>query len=484
VAVPESLQKLLEEGVIDEIQRRLMSGKEASVYVVTHRGKAVAAKVYKARDRRSFKATSSYTEGRNQTRNTRDKRAMDRRSSYGKELMEDSWRDMEYRALTDAHYAGVRVPKAIMIYEDVLLMELLVDAEGQPAPRLADFDLSADEANEMFREVYRQVRLFLTAGRIHGDLSAFNILVAAGGPTLIDLPQVVDAAGNSQARQILGRDLRNVVEHLARFDERLLRFVECGDPLFHHYQRGTLEEAIEPREVRRVHSGGRRVSGQERAEGQVGQPRRGGPQRGPQQGGQRGPQRGGPPTHADRGPQRGGPPMHADRGPPPAARPDRGPPQAQRTPQHGAQAQAARGQQGPPRGASSRHDPASAKPDERGRRGPNAQPNDPRRDPRNERSGDPRQASRPNERSGDPGQASRPNERSADTRQPPRPNERNGDPRRHDVREAQRRQDTGAPRRDPRAPQRSEPQRSEPQRTEPRREEGPPGVTVERRRRR
>lgn len=284
MAVPESLEKLLEDGVIDQILRRLMSGKEASVYLVERQGVSVAAKVYKARDRRTFKATSSYTEGRNQTRNTRDKRAMDRRTSYGKELMEESWRDMEYRALFDAHHAGMRVPKPILFYEDVLLMELVVDEAGAPASRLADFDLTGDEAGAVLKEIYRQVRLLLGTGRIHGDLSAFNILMAASGPTIIDLPQVVDAGGNNQARLILNRDLNNVVEHLARFDERLLRFLDCGDGLYHHYQRGTLDEATEPREVRRQATGPRRMRGEER-DGRVGQARRGPgrpPQRGPQ----------------------------------------------------------------------------------------------------------------------------------------------------------------------------------------------------------
>jgi len=394
VAVPESLQKLLDDGVIDEIQTRLMSGKEASVYVVSRRGEIVAAKVYKARDRRSFKSTSSYTEGRNQTRNSRDKRAMDRGSSYGKELMEDGWRDMEYRALFDAHHAGVRVPKPIMIYEDVLLMELLLDENGVPAPRLADFDLSADEAGAMLREVYRQVRMLLGTGRIHGDLSAFNILIAAGGPTIIDLPQVVEASKNNQAREILKRNLRNLLEHPARFDEPPVRFLECGEGLFQHFERGTLDEATEPREVRREHSGGRRMRGEERADGSVGQARRGPPQhqRGPQQ--TRGPQEpwapqrpqhGGPqqtrgpqgprgPQHDgphQRGPQRGGPqddgpyqrgPQHAGpqqpRGsqqqwPPqhPGRQQSRGP-QRPWGPQHPEERQGPRGQQGSaPRGA-------------------------------------------------------------------------------------------------------------------------------------
>jgi len=331
VSVPDSLKQLLEDGVIDDVHERLMSGKEASVYVVSRQGVYIAAKVYKARDRRTFKATASYTEGRNQTRNTRDKRAMNRKSSYGKALMEESWRDMEYDALFAAHYAGARVPKPIMMYEDVLLMELLLDAKDAPAPRLADVDLSAEDANAMLQEVYRQVRLLLTAGRIHGDLSAFNILMCKAGPTIIDMPQVVDAAGNNQAREILKRDLRNIVEHLARFDERLLRFIDCGEVLFQHYQRGTLDEATEPREVKREYTGGRRLRGQEGPDGFIGQARRGAPRPDARE-------RGFDPRAQDRGQAHNGPqqgqrgPQQEQRGP---QQGQRGPQQEQRGPQQG-----------------------------------------------------------------------------------------------------------------------------------------------------
>ena len=248
MSVPESLQKLLEDGVIDDIKTRLMSGKEATVYVVERQGELIAAKIYKSREQRTFKATASYTEGRNQTRNTRDKRAMGKRTAYGKELVEKNWRDMEYQALSDAWHAGVRVPEPILLYDDVLLMQLLVDELGNPAPRLADFELPSDVAELLHREIYGQVRLLLASGKVHGDLSAFNILVAEGGPTIIDMPQVVDASGNQSAAEILRRDLANVTEHLAKFDARLLRFRDCGLAMWRHYERGSLDTALDPEE--------------------------------------------------------------------------------------------------------------------------------------------------------------------------------------------------------------------------------------------
>ena len=243
---PDGLSHLVEEGIIDAVHARLMSGKEATVYIVEREGHLGAAKVYKARDERTFKKTASYVEGRNQTRNSRDRRAMQKKSAYGRGLIEDNWQEMEFHALRAAFEAGVRVPEPYFLYENVLFMELLVDGAGTPASRLADFTFTAEEATALHQEVFLQVKALLGTGRIHGDLSAYNVLMAAGGPTIIDLPQVVEVAGNNNARQILRRDLRNLTEHLARFDARLLRVADCGDALFQHLQRGTLDSVTVP----------------------------------------------------------------------------------------------------------------------------------------------------------------------------------------------------------------------------------------------
>jgi RIO kinase 1 len=243
---PDGISHLVEEGIIDAVRARLMSGKEATVYVVEREGHLGAAKVYKARDERTFKKTASYVEGRNQTRNSRDRRAMQKKSAYGRGLIEDNWQDMEFHALRAAFDAGVRVPEPYFLYENVLFMELVVDSAGAPAARLADFAFTAEEATALHQEVFLQVKTLLGTGRIHGDLSAYNVLMAAGGPTIIDMPQVVEVAGNNNARQILRRDLRNLTEHMARFDARLLRVADCGDALFHHLQRGTLDTVTAP----------------------------------------------------------------------------------------------------------------------------------------------------------------------------------------------------------------------------------------------
>jgi RIO kinase 1 len=310
---PDSLSHLIEEGIIDAVHARLMSGKEATVYIVEREGHLGAAKVYKARDERTFKKTASYTEGRNQTRNSRDRRAMQNKSSYGRGLIEEGWQDMEFRALRAAFDAGVRVPEPYFLYENVLFMELIVDGRGAPASRLADFTFTADEAQRLHLEVFLQVKTLLGTGHIHGDLSAYNVLMAAKGPTIIDMPQVVDVAGNNNARQILRRDLRNVTEHLARFDARLLRFADCGDALFHHMLRGSLDAVAAP-EVgapqARGGSGGGGRRGRDAERGRAGRDKGQRPAAGPGPGPGAGPrvQPGRPPTSF--GIQPSGPPAN------------------------------------------------------------------------------------------------------------------------------------------------------------------------------
>ena len=151
---------------------------------------------------------------------------------------------------------AMRVPEPYFLYENVLFMELVVDGNGAPAARLADHSFTAEEATQLHQEVFLQVRTLLGTGRIHGDLSAYNVLMAAKGPTIIDMPQVVEVAGNNNARQILRRDLRNVTEHLARYDARLLHFADCGDALFHHLLRGTLDTVVGPEVGAPVQRGG------------------------------------------------------------------------------------------------------------------------------------------------------------------------------------------------------------------------------------
>lgn len=212
---PESLEQLIEFGIIDEVIRPLMSGKEAQIYVVRTGVEEAVAKVYKEASQRTFKHRAEYTEGR-RTRNSRDQRAISKRTQHGRKQDEAAWRNAEVDMIARARRAKVRVPEAINFVDGVLVMELVKDEHGDPAPRLGDLSFSAEEAREIYQGLIQGVVRLLCAGVIHGDLSDFNVLMGKDGPVFIDFPQAVDPATNQNARKLLLRD----VDNLHRFLER------------------------------------------------------------------------------------------------------------------------------------------------------------------------------------------------------------------------------------------------------------------------
>jgi RIO kinase 1 len=214
--VPESLVPLLEYGIVEDVVRPLMSGKEAQVYIVVSGGQYAVAKVYKEAQNRSFRQRAEYTEGR-KVRNSRDQRAMDKRSKHGRAQDEAAWRSTEVDMIHRLHAAGVRVPTPRHFVEGVLIMDLILDEEGQPAPRLADLHFTPERAQIMFDLLLREVVRMLCAGVVHGDLSDFNVLVDSGGPVIIDFPQSVDTARNSSARKLLIRDVDNLHRFLQQY---------------------------------------------------------------------------------------------------------------------------------------------------------------------------------------------------------------------------------------------------------------------------
>ena len=219
--IPEALQVLLDDGIIDEVRRQLKSGKEASVYVVRCGKEVRCAKVYKDMGTRSFQARAQYQEGR-KVRGSRQARAMAKSTSYGRKEQESAWKNTEVDALYQLVAAGVRVPQPFGFFSGVLLMELVTDAEGHSAPRLGEVDLAPEQAREFHAFLIRQVVRMLCVGLIHGDLSEFNVLVGPKGPVIIDLPQAVNAAANNNALAMLQRDVGNITETLGRFAPELL----------------------------------------------------------------------------------------------------------------------------------------------------------------------------------------------------------------------------------------------------------------------
>ncbi len=235
---PSRLQPLLDEGLIDSVQRQLMSGKEAMVFVVQSGGETVCAKVYKEANNRSFRQAVDYTENR-KTKNSRQARAMAKGTKFGRQAMEAAWQSAEVDALYRLAAAGVRVPKPINFHEGVLLMELVCDASGDAAPRLNDMQFTPEQARAHHATLIREVVRMLAAGVVHGDLSEFNILVGADGPVIIDLPQAVDAAGNNHAAAMLERDVANLRHYFGRFAPELLA-TDYGREIWALYEKGLL----------------------------------------------------------------------------------------------------------------------------------------------------------------------------------------------------------------------------------------------------
>jgi len=241
--IPKRLQPLVDEGLIDEVLRPLMSGKEAAVFVVRCGEQIRCAKVYKDADHRSFKKAAQYQEGR-KVRNSRRSRAMSKGSKYGREQQEDSWQHAEVNALFKLADAGVRVPEPYGCYDGVLLMELVTDADGDVAPRLNDVSMDAEQAIEDHAIMMRYIMRMLGQGLVHGDLSEFNVLVDAYGPVVIDLPQAVDAAANNNASWMLKRDVNNMTQHYGQFAPELLT-TRFADEIWALYVAGDFDAEAE-----------------------------------------------------------------------------------------------------------------------------------------------------------------------------------------------------------------------------------------------
>lgn len=236
--IPDSLLSLVDHGIIDEVVRPLMSGKEAQVYLVMCHGQERVAKIYKDADNRTFRNRAEYTEGR-KVRNTRDQRAIAKRTKHGRAQDEATWRTTEVDMIYRLRSAGVRVPEPLHFIDGVLIMELVTDAQGYPATRLGDCHLDAVEAKQIFDHLLGEVIRMLCAGVVHGDLSDFNVLMGGDGPVIIDFPQAVDASSNQNARKLLLRDVDNLHRFLG---SRLPDYepLPYAQEIWHLYERNQL----------------------------------------------------------------------------------------------------------------------------------------------------------------------------------------------------------------------------------------------------
>jgi RIO kinase 1 len=239
---PPRLQVLIDEGLIDSVSRQLMSGKEAQVFVVQCGDDTRCAKVYKEATNRSFRQAVDYTENR-KVKNSRQARAMAKGTRFGRQAQEAAWQSAEVDALYRLAGAGVRVPKPYNFHEGVLLMELVVDANGDAAPRLNDVAFEPANALAHHGSLITEVVRMLCAGVVHGDLSEFNILLGVTdgvpSPVIIDLPQAVDAAGNNHAQRMLLRDVGNLRDFFGRFCPPLLA-TAYGPEIWALFEKGLL----------------------------------------------------------------------------------------------------------------------------------------------------------------------------------------------------------------------------------------------------
>ena len=239
---PKRLQCLIEEGLLDTVVRQLMSGKEATVYVVRVGEETRCAKVYKEATERSFRQAVDYTENR-KVKNSRQARAMAKGTKFGRQSQEAAWQSAEVDALYRLAAAGVRVPKPYNFCDGVLLMELVTDAHGDAAPRLNDVAFTPLDAYKHHSALLVEVMRMLCAGVVHGDLSEFNILLGSQGgvdsPVIIDLPQAVDAAGNNHAKRMLLRDVDNLRNFFGQFAPDLLH-TRYGEEIWSLYEGGML----------------------------------------------------------------------------------------------------------------------------------------------------------------------------------------------------------------------------------------------------
>lgn len=197
------------------------TGKEADVFLIeravpgdVRQRSILAAKRYRSTDHRDFHRSAVYEEGR-RTRRSRDQRAMDQRTNYGRSLAAGHWAFAEFDALSRLHEFGASVPYPVQVNGTELLMEF-IGGDGQAAPRLAQVRDDRAMLRDYLEQVVAFMGLLAREGLVHGDLSPYNILVHEGKVIVIDLPQIVDAVANPSGLDLLHRDCVNVAAWFTR----------------------------------------------------------------------------------------------------------------------------------------------------------------------------------------------------------------------------------------------------------------------------
>jgi RIO kinase 1 len=228
----EEIETFIEQGLVEEVLGLVKTGKEASVYCCRvgpaldlgddlirplASTELVAAKVYRARQYR-FKNDAVYQEARSRELGLRGRalRAMENKSSFGREVQSGTWISHEFETLKTLYEAYADVPRPFAAAGDVILMEFFGD-EDEAASQLNRVRIPVEEAELLFQRLMNNIELWLANNRVHGDLSPHNILYWRGDIRVIDFPQSTDPRFNRSAESLLRRDIANVCRYFAAY---------------------------------------------------------------------------------------------------------------------------------------------------------------------------------------------------------------------------------------------------------------------------
>ena len=206
-----------------DVLKIVQGGKEASVYLCEANPNTgtdyLAAKVYRPRMLRNLKNDQLYREGRANLdvegrliKDDRINHAIMKKTAFGKQVLHSSWIAHEVKTMEILYQAGADVPRVYASGNNAILMDYIGDPEVS-APALSQIHLKPKEAQTLYERVVTNIELMLANNRIHGDLSAYNILYWDGEITLIDFPQAIHPDENRSAYRIFERDVIRICEY-------------------------------------------------------------------------------------------------------------------------------------------------------------------------------------------------------------------------------------------------------------------------------
>jgi RIO kinase 1 len=209
------VDRLINEGVVDELLSVIKSGKEATVYLGRCRSKLIAVKMYTDIRVRSFRRDDVYRQGR-YIGSKRIEKAIEQGSEFGLNAHQLIWVGEEFAQMKLLHAAGVPVPFPVALSGLAIVMDFIGKGNGEAAPRLSDVSLSREEAQDAFTQSLNLLSSFVSLGKVHGDFSAYNILWHESKAYAIDFPQMIDINLNDAYKELLRRDVCSLCKTFRR----------------------------------------------------------------------------------------------------------------------------------------------------------------------------------------------------------------------------------------------------------------------------